>query len=198
MKSAENLLTGPRQAGKTTILQKLAQTESRGRRYVTLDDLTERDLAKNDPALFLQLHKPPVLIDEAQYAPELFTCIKIHIDEHHNPGDFWMTGSQIFRLMRGVQESLAGRVALLHMCPCHSGRSSAPLVCRLQQIWIVCLSSGIRSSPSPRRRCSNACGAVPCRGSAADRRRIEMCSIHPISPLMWNGMSGNSPAAWTH
>ncbi len=65
----------------------------------------------------MQIHKPPALIDEVQYAPELFTYIKIYIDEHHNPGDFWMTGSQIFRLMRGVQESLAGRVALLHMSP---------------------------------------------------------------------------------
>ena len=111
------LLTGPRQAGKTTMLQKLAEKENRGRKYVTLDDLAARDLAKNDPALFLQLHQPPVLIDEVQYAPELFTYIKIRIDEHHNPGDFWMTGSQIFRLMRGVQESLAGRVALLHMSP---------------------------------------------------------------------------------
>ena len=111
------LLTGPRQAGKTTMLRSLAETENIGRKYVTLDDLTERDMAKNDPALFLQLHKPPVLIDEVQYAPELFTYIKIHIDEHHNPGDFWLTGSQIFRLMRGVQESLAGRVALLHMSP---------------------------------------------------------------------------------
>lgn len=111
------LLTGPRQAGKTTMLQALAEKENISRKYVTLDDLRERDMAKNDPALFLQLHQPPVLIDEVQYAPELFTYIKIHIDEHHNPGDFWMTGSQIFRLMRGVQESLAGRVALLHMSP---------------------------------------------------------------------------------
>lgn len=111
------LLTGPRQAGKTTMLRSLAEKESIGREYVSLDDLSVRDMAKNDPALFLQLHKPPVLIDEVQYAPELFTYIKMHIDEHHNPGDFWMTGSQIFRLMRGVQESLAGRVALLHMSP---------------------------------------------------------------------------------
>ena len=111
------LLTGPRQAGKTTMLRKLAEKENIGRKYVSLDDLAMRDLAKNDPALFLQLHQPPVLIDEVQYAPELFTYIKIHIDEHHTPGDFWMTGSQIFRLMRGVQESLAGRVALLHLSP---------------------------------------------------------------------------------
>lgn len=111
------LVTGPRQAGKTTMLRSLAEKENIVREYVTLDDLTARDMAKNDPALFLQLHKPPVLIDEVQYAPELFTYIKIHVDEHHNPGDFWMTGSQIFRLMRGVQESLAGRVALLHMSP---------------------------------------------------------------------------------
>ncbi len=111
------LVTGPRQAGKTTMLRSLAGKENIGRKYVTLDDLTERDLARNDPSLFLQLHRPPVLIDEVQYAPELFTYIKIHIDEHHAPGDFWLTGSQIFRLMRGVRESLAGRVALLHMSP---------------------------------------------------------------------------------
>ena len=111
------LLTGPRQAGKTTMLRRLAEQENRGRRYVTLDDLTERELAKNDPALFLQLHRPPVLIDEVQYAPELFPYIKIHIDQYHGPGDFWLTGSQLFSLMRGVQESLAGRVALLHMSP---------------------------------------------------------------------------------
>ena len=111
------LVTGPRQSGKTTMLRKLAEKENIGREYVSLDDLSVREMAKNDPAMFLQLHKPPILIDEVQYAPELFTYIKIHIDEHHNPGDFWMTGSQIFRLMRGVQESLAGRVALLHMSP---------------------------------------------------------------------------------
>ena len=109
------LLTGPRQSGKTTMLKSLAEKENIGREYVSLDDLTMREMAKNDPKMFLQLHKPPVLIDEVQYAPELFTYIKIHIDEHHNPGDFWLTGSQIFRLMHGVQESLAGRVAVLHM-----------------------------------------------------------------------------------
>ena len=111
------LITGPRQAGKTTMLKELAAREGIGRNYVSLDDLNTRDMAKNDPKLFLQLHKPPIIIDEVQYAPELFTYIKIHVDEHHIPGTFWLTGSQIYRLMRGVQESLAGRVALLHLSP---------------------------------------------------------------------------------
>ena len=111
------LITGPRQAGKTTMLKELAAREGIVRGYVSLDDLNARDMAKNDPKLFLQLHKPPVIIDEVQYAPELFTYIKIHVDEHHMPGAFWLTGSQIYRLMRGVQESLAGRVALLHLSP---------------------------------------------------------------------------------
>ena len=107
------LVTGPRQVGKTTMLQKLMESTSRS--YVSLDDLNERSIAKNDPELFLQLHKPPVLIDEVQYAPELFTYIKIYVDRNHNPGDFWLTGSQVFKLMRGVQESLAGRVAVLSL-----------------------------------------------------------------------------------
>jgi len=111
------LITGPRQAGKTTMLHTLSKKENKNREYVTLDDLNERTMAKNDPAMFFQIHKPPILIDEVQYAPELFSYIKIHIDKHHNPGDFWMTGSQIFKMMHSVQESLAGRVALLHMSP---------------------------------------------------------------------------------
>ncbi|MDR1158929.1 MAG: ATP-binding protein [Oscillospiraceae bacterium] len=111
------LLTGPRQTGKTTMLQKLMAEEGGRRAYVTLDAWEERRLAKSDPAMFFQLHRPPLLIDEVQYAPELFTYIKIHIDKNHNPGDFWMTGSQAFKLMRGVRESLAGRVALLRMSP---------------------------------------------------------------------------------
>ncbi len=107
------LLTGPRQVGKTTMLKKLMEGTERG--YVSLDDLTERALAKNDPELFMQLHKPPLLIDEVQYAPELFPYIKILADREHTPGAFWLTGSQIFRLMRGVSESLAGRAAVLSM-----------------------------------------------------------------------------------
>ncbi|MBT9777306.1 AAA family ATPase [Clostridium sp. MCC353] len=109
------LITGPRQVGKTTMLQKLMELEGRNREYVSLDDLRERSLAKTDPAMFFQIHKPPIFIDEVQYAPELFTYIKMNIDKNQTAGDFWLTGSQLFKLMKGVQESLAGRVALLHL-----------------------------------------------------------------------------------
>ena len=107
------LLSGPRQVGKTTMLKKLM--EGTERNYVSLDDLQERELARTDPELFLQLHKPPILIDEVQYAPELFPYIKLIVDKEQNKGDFWLTGSEVFSLMRGVQESLAGRVALLSL-----------------------------------------------------------------------------------
>lgn len=111
------LLTGPRQVGKTTMLEHLIEVEGKGRKKVSLDDLTLRELAKTDPKMFFQLYQPPLLIDEVQYAPELFSYIKIMVDERHQPGDFWLTGSQLFKMMEGVQESLAGRVALLHLSP---------------------------------------------------------------------------------
>ncbi len=107
------LLIGPRQVGKSTMLQHLM--EGTNRREVTLDDMSERELAQNDPALFLELHPAPVLIDEIQYAPELFSYIKIAIDKGAVPGSYWLTGSQAFRLMELARESLAGRTAILHM-----------------------------------------------------------------------------------
>ncbi len=106
------LLTGPRQVGKTTVLQQLTTSD---RCYVTLDDLEERKLAKEDPALFLQMHDLPILIDEVQYAPQLFSYIKIAIDRGAAPGSFWLTGSQSFSMMDLAQESLAGRTAILHL-----------------------------------------------------------------------------------
>jgi len=76
------LITGPRQVGKTTVLKSLM---SEDREYVTLDDLEERKLAKTDPAMFLQIHSLPVFIDEVQFAPELFSYIKIAIDNGAPP-----------------------------------------------------------------------------------------------------------------
>jgi predicted AAA+ superfamily ATPase len=107
------LITGPRQVGKTTLLEICAK-ESRN--YVTLDDLDKRELAIKDPALFLQAHPPPIVIDEVQYAPELFSAIKIIVDrEKDKRGLFWLTGSQKFHLMKGITESLAGRVAIVDL-----------------------------------------------------------------------------------
>lgn len=111
------LLTGPRQVGKTTLLEMCAEQskDSPQRSYVTLDDLQQRDLAQSDPALFLQSHKTPLMIDEVQYAPQLFSAIKIIVDREKQNGMFWLTGSQKFHLMKGVTESLAGRVAVLDL-----------------------------------------------------------------------------------
>lgn len=104
------LLTGPRQVGKSTLLENLATPD---RKRVSLDNPTIRTLAQNDPELFLQRYSPPVLIDEVQYAPELFPFIKILVDNRKQNGDFWLTGSQMFRTMKNVSESLAGRAGII-------------------------------------------------------------------------------------
>lgn len=105
------LVTGPRQVGKSTMLEHLDPTRNK----VSLDDLQERNLAKTDPEMFLKIHQTPVLIDEVQYAPELFSYIKILIDKGAEPGSFWLTGSQSYKLMSLAQESLAGRSAILSL-----------------------------------------------------------------------------------
>ena len=106
------LLTGPRQVGKTTFLQHLCEDS---RTYVTLDDPTSRSLANEDPALFMKRFEPPVLIDEIQYAPTLMPFIKMAADTSKKTGQFWLTGSQQFLMMKGISETLAGRVAILNL-----------------------------------------------------------------------------------
>lgn len=107
------LVTGARQVGKTTMLKHLATNESRT--YVTLDNLMARELAKADPVLFFQTYKPPIIIDEVQYAPELFSQIKILCDNSEETGLFWLTGSQQYAMMKNVIESLAGRIGILQL-----------------------------------------------------------------------------------
>lgn len=121
------MLTGPRQVGKTTLLEMCVQGD---RAYVTLDDLDARNLAQSDPALFLQTWKPPLIIDEIQYAPQLFSAIKLVVDREKRNGLFWLTGSQKFHLMRGITESLAGRVASVDLL----GLSQAELDDRAESV----------------------------------------------------------------
>jgi uncharacterized protein len=106
------LLTGARQVGKTTLLKQLSGNE---RAFVTLDDPLILNLARQDPALFMQRFPPPVLLDEIQYAPQLLPHIKLTVDRDRRPGMFWLTGSQQFHVMRGVSESLAGRVGIVQL-----------------------------------------------------------------------------------
>jgi len=106
------LVTGPRQAGKTTVFE---NCESKTRNCVSLDTLEERDMAKKDPRRFLDRYKAPLLIDEIQYAPELFPYIKAIVDKEKKKGMYWITGSQQFNLMANVTESLAGRIGILNM-----------------------------------------------------------------------------------
>ena len=106
------LITGPRQVGKSTVFERI---KGENRVYITLDDPQIRLLAQSDPALFLQTYEMPILIDEVQYAPQLFPYIKMLVDKHKQKGMFWLTGSQPFQLMEKVSESLAGRVGILEL-----------------------------------------------------------------------------------
>lgn len=107
------LLIGPRQCGKSTLLQKLFPKYN----YISLDDLRLREQAINDPELFLSYNKRPLIIDEIQNAPSLFSYLKMEVDRDRTKGSYLLTGSQQFDLMSGVHESLAGRMAIARLSP---------------------------------------------------------------------------------
>lgn len=107
------LVIGARQVGKSTMLKHLAKEQNRT--YVTMDDDFARELANDDPILFFQTYKPPILIDEIQKAPNLLERIKIMCDESEEKGLFWLTGSQRKKLTERAQESLAGRLGILKL-----------------------------------------------------------------------------------
>ncbi len=106
------LVTGPRQVGKTTLLKSIMP---KNMEYVSLDDEAYRTQAIESPKLFLKEHPWPLLIDEVQYAPNLFSYIKINVDNENKNGMYWLTGSQQFHLMKNVSESLAGRVGIINL-----------------------------------------------------------------------------------
>ncbi len=118
------MITGPRQVGKTTLLNYIS-TKYKEINYVTLDDMILRAQANDDPELFLRTHETPLIIDEFQYAPNLLNYIKINVDEKKKDAMFgskndigtlyYLTGSQIFQTMKNVSESLAGRVGIFDL-----------------------------------------------------------------------------------
>lgn len=105
------LVTGARQVGKTTMLKNIKSDVS----YITLDDIILNQSATEDPELFLKSNKPPIIIDEIQYAPSLLRYIKIAVDSSDKKAQFYLTGSQQFNLMKNVSESLAGRIGILNL-----------------------------------------------------------------------------------
>ncbi len=114
------LITGARQIGKTTICKYIAKEH--GFNYVSLASNEDRVMAIKDPEMFLRLHPTPLIIDEVQYAPKLFDVIEGIVDARKfetgsNEGMYVLTGSQVYNLMEGVTQSMAGRVGIIRMSP---------------------------------------------------------------------------------
>ena len=107
------LLTGPRQSGKSTLLRE----EFPEYQYVSLEDLDNRSFALDDPRGFLDTYPDKTIIDEAQYAPNLFSYLQTHVDSVNKEGMYILSGSQNFQLMEKISQSLAGRVAILELLP---------------------------------------------------------------------------------
>jgi len=114
------LITGPRQSGKTTLLR---ERFSRSHRFISLENPDIRARVLDDPVGFLKENRPPLILDEIQYAPELLHYVKSAIDENRAPGQWLLSGSQGFSLMQGVSQSLSGRVAVLTLLPLSLGES---------------------------------------------------------------------------
>jgi predicted AAA+ superfamily ATPase len=106
-------LTGPRQSGKTTLVRNVFDKYG----YISLESPDHRDFAKNDPRGFLSQFSGPVILDEVQRAPDLFSYIQGIVDDENIPGRFILTGSHNFLLMEKISQTLAGRCAILHLLP---------------------------------------------------------------------------------
>lgn len=106
-------LTGPRQSGKTTLVETLFSYKA----YTSLEDPDVREFAITDPKGFLNQFKDGAIIDEIQHVPHLFSYIQTRVDKSKKPGEFILTGSQNFLLLEKISQSLAGRAAILHLLP---------------------------------------------------------------------------------
>ena len=150
-------VTGPRQSGKTTLVRAAFPHAD----YVSLEDPQTRSEALGDPRGFLARLGRPAVIDEAQRAPDLFSYIQVGVDETGEPGQFILSGSQDFLLLRSLSQSLAGRAAVLRLLPLSltelrdaaipsirigSGRWSRPVTVLRAISWRRCSAASIRGS----------------------------------------------------
>ena len=165
------LLLGPRQVGKSSLLHKCA----RGHAYVNLDDLTTRERANRDPALFVRELRPPFTIDEIQYAPRLLSPIKQLVDAADlPPGAIRLTGSQNFQVMEGVTETLAGPGSPSSIC------WDSPTTRR-----------GFRESSHPTTT-SDGCSKPDSPSSTESKTAPRaICTSHPTCRPTSSGTSGN-------
>jgi predicted AAA+ superfamily ATPase len=152
------LVTGPRQVGKTTLIEETLVRGGGGKiGQVTLDDPVSLEMAINEPGQFFREYAPPIFIDEIQYSPKLFSYVKMIVDSHKKNGLFFMSGSQQFSLMKNLSESLAGRVGIVDIlglslreiagdpfnkpfCPDTAylaARKKQPPACDFDKIWEV-------------------------------------------------------------
>jgi uncharacterized protein len=115
------LLQGARQTGKTTLARVLAEENRPSRQYLTFDDASVLSAARQDPSGFIAGFSGPIVLDEVQFAPELFPAIKAAVDRKRVPGRFLLTGSANVLLLPKLSESLAGRLELLHLWPFSQG-----------------------------------------------------------------------------
>lgn len=136
------LVTGARQVGKTTMLRNHA---AEGRAYVTLDVARDLALAQGDPEGFFDEHPLPVIVDEVQQAPDLFRQIKALVDQDEECGRAILTGSQTYHLMKGVSESLAGRIGILEM----AGLSLRELACSTRHVPYIPGRVSVRDIATP-------------------------------------------------
>ena len=138
-------LTGPRQSGKSVLLKHVFSSY----RYINLEERDVREFAMEDPRGFLHGLGSRVVIDEAQYVPELFSYIQSIADEHDEPGMFILSGSQNFLMMKNISQSLAGRVGILSLLPFSDGE--------LFEAGLLCedTDEGLFSGHYPRRATRN-------------------------------------------
>lgn len=136
------LIQGPRQTGKSTLAQAIAQEGFEGN-YVTLDDPLALAEARENPTSFLKSRRPPIVIDEVQRAPELFLALKLWVDRDRRPGQFLLTGSANVLMLPKAADSLAGRMEVVELMPLTQAEFG-----NTQQNWIDFLFS---DQPFPRR-----------------------------------------------